>query len=289
MTSARLLDGKKLAAQVRKDLAQQISLGLAAGLARPGLATVLVGEDSASQVYVRSKRKACEECGIANFHEELPAKISPAALLEVIQALNENEGVHGILLQLPLPAGHDEAEALASILPAKDVDGFHPVNQGRLWQGTPGLRPCTPLGILRLFQETGLNLQGKKAVVVGRSNIVGKPVAALLLEQHATVSLCHSRTRDLAAEVAAADVVIAAVGRPGLIQGAWIQPGAVVFDVGINRLPNGRLVGDVVFEEASKRASWITPVPGGVGPMTIAMLMTNTVQAAWGEFAPTAS
>ncbi len=280
--SGRLLDGKALAARIREELQERVRRGLEAGRSRPGLATVLVGDDPASAVYVRNKRRACEQVGLANLHRQLPASTSSEALLDEIAALNADPAVHGILVQLPLPAGLDEAAILEAVDPAKDVDGFHPRNQGCLLQGRPALRPCTPRGILRLLDETGIELRGARAVVVGRSNIVGKPVALMLLERHATVVLCHSRTRDLAAEVGAADVVVAAVGVPQLIRGEWIRPGAVVVDVGINRTGDGRLTGDVDFEAARERASWITPVPGGVGPMTIAMLLQNTLEAAWG-------
>ncbi|TAH38536.1 MAG: bifunctional methylenetetrahydrofolate dehydrogenase/methenyltetrahydrofolate cyclohydrolase FolD [Planctomycetota bacterium] len=279
--AARILDGKALAARLRAELRTRIETGLAAGRPRPGLATVLVGDDPASHVYVRNKRKACEEVGIANVHHELAAATPPAALLALLRALNADPAVHGILLQLPLPAGHDQHLALETVASGKDVDGFHPLNQGRLLQGRPGLRPCTPLGVMRLLAETGVALAGKRALVVGRSHIVGKPVALLLLEQNATVTLSHSRTEDLAGEVGRAAVLIAATGKPGLIRGDWIRPGAVVIDVGINRLPDGRLTGDVEFEAAAQRAAWITPVPGGVGPMTIALLLHNTLEAAW--------
>ncbi|KAA3607784.1 MAG: bifunctional methylenetetrahydrofolate dehydrogenase/methenyltetrahydrofolate cyclohydrolase FolD [Planctomycetota bacterium] len=275
--NAKRLDGKALAATIREGLGQRVKAHTEAGGRAPGLATVLVGDDPASHVYVRSKRRACDAAGMVNVHRELPADADQAEVLKLIEALNQDKTVDGILVQLPLPAGMDENKVLAAVDPNKDVDGFHPVNQGRLLQGQPGLRPCTPVGIMRLLQETGASLKGAHAVVVGRSNIVGKPVALMLLEQHATVTLCHSRTRDLAAEVQRADVVVAAVGVPQLIQGSWIRDGAVVIDVGINRNEEGKLVGDVEFESASARASWITPVPGGVGPMTIAMLLQNTV------------
>ena len=220
---------------------------------------------------------------MGNFHYELADDVSQAALLAKIGELNADPQVHGILVQLPLPKGFDynEGEVLAAIDPAKDADGFHPANQGALMQGIPAPIPCTPKGVMRLLASTGMDLKGKKAVVVGRSNIVGKPVALLLLAEHCTVSICHSRTQNLAAEVAAADVVVAAVGVAQLVKGDWIKPGAVVLDVGINRDENGKLVGDVDFEGAAERAGWITPVPGGVGPMTIAMLLQNTLEAAW--------
>lgn len=284
-TKAQILDGKQLSAQVRAEIGEQIAAGLAAGKMRPGLATVLVGDDPASHIYVRNKRRACDETGMKNFHIELPADVGQAALLEQIHKLNNDDEVHGILVQLPLPKGldYDENEVLATIDPAKDADGFHPANQGALMQGTPAPIPCTPKGVMRLLAESGMELKGKRAVVVGRSNIVGKPVALLLLEQHCTVTICHSRTADLAAEVANADIVVAAVGVAELVKGNWIKPGAVVLDVGINRNAEGKLVGDVEFGPAADRAGWITPVPGGVGPMTIAMLLQNTLESAWGK------
>ena len=282
-SSAQILDGKALAARVRQELRDQIDAGMAAGRARPGLATVIVGEDPASQVYVRNKRRACEEVGMANFHTEMPADAGQEALLAEVARLNAEEAVHGILVQLPLPRGfdYDENAVLEAIDPAKDADGFHPLNQGALMQGRRAPVPCTPKGCMRLLAETGIETSGKKAVVVGRSNIVGKPVALLLLQQNCTVTVCHSRTADLAAEVGAADIVVAAVGVAELVRGSWIKPGAVVLDVGINRNEAGKLVGDVEFEAAAERAGWITPVPGGVGPMTIAMLLANTLEAAW--------
>ncbi|MBC8406583.1 MAG: bifunctional methylenetetrahydrofolate dehydrogenase/methenyltetrahydrofolate cyclohydrolase FolD [Planctomycetes bacterium] len=282
-TLAQILDGKQLSAQVRAQIGEQIQAGMGAGKARPGLATVLVGDDPASHIYVRNKRRACDETGMQNFHIELAEDVGQAALLQQIVELNLNPEVHGILVQLPLPKGfdYDENQVLATIDPAKDADGFHPANQGALMQGTPAPIPCTPKGVMQLLAESGMELKGKRAVVVGRSNIVGKPVALLLLEQHCTVTICHSRTTDLAAEVANADVVVAAVGVAELVKGAWIKPGAVVLDVGINRNADGKLVGDVEFGPAAARAGWITPVPGGVGPMTIAMLLQNTLEAAW--------
>ncbi len=276
--TARILDGKALAARVRQEIRERVESAVAGGRSRPGLATVLVGDDPASHIYVRNKRRACEEAGITNFHVELPATTPSAELLGRIRELDADPRIHGVLIQLPLPGGLDEEAALEAVSPAKDVDGFHPVNQGRLLQGRPGLRPCTPRGILALLDETGLDLRGRRVVVVGRSRIVGKPAALMLLERHATVTLCHSRTRELAEEVGRAEVVVAAAGVPALVRGEWIRPEAVVVDVGIHRTPTG-LTGDVDFPGAAARAAWITPVPGGVGPMTIAMLLRNTLEA----------
>jgi len=280
---ARILDGRAASRTLLESLREEVAAGLRAGRAQPGLATVLVGEDPASQVYVRNKRKACEQAGLRNVHHSLDAGAGQARLLALLRDLNADPAVHGILVQLPLPRGcdYDEHAVLAALNPAKDADGFHPASQGALVQGQPGPVPCTPRGVMHLLGLTGLSLAGKQAVVVGRSNIVGKPVALLLLREHATVTICHSRTRDLAAEVGRAEVLIAAVGSPRLVQGSWIRPGAVVVDVGINRLPDGSLCGDVDFAPAAQRADWITPVPGGVGPMTIAMLLRNTVDLAW--------
>ncbi len=277
---ATLIDGKAVAAAVRDEVRVEAAAFRAAHGRGPGLATVLVGDDPASATYVRNKRKACADCGIESIGHELPANTSQAALLAVVAALNARLDVDGILVQLPLPAGLDAGAVVEAIDPARDADGLHPANQGRLVAGLPGPRPCTPLGILRLLDSTGTDLKGARAVVVGRSNLVGKPVALLLLERHATVTICHSRTRDLAGEVARADVLVAAIGQPRFVQGAWIKPGATVIDVGTNRLADGKLVGDVDFAAACERAAAITPVPGGVGPMTIAMLLKNTVAAA---------
>jgi methylenetetrahydrofolate dehydrogenase (NADP+)/methenyltetrahydrofolate cyclohydrolase len=232
---------------------------------------------------VRGKRKACEEVGIHSVEHHLPATTSQEDLLALIAQLNADATVHGILVQLPLPKHIDESAVLVAISPRKDADGFHPVNVGALWLGKPAPRPCTPAGVMRLLDEAHVDLRGKRAIVVGRSHIVGKPMAALLLERHATVTIAHSRTADLAGEVGRADVVIAAVGKAEMIKGSWVKEGAVVIDVGINRQPDGKLVGDVEYAEASKRASAITPVPGGVGPMTIAMLLRNTVGLATSE------
>jgi methylenetetrahydrofolate dehydrogenase (NADP+)/methenyltetrahydrofolate cyclohydrolase len=246
----------------------------------PGLAVVLVGDDPASQVYVRGKTKAAREAGVEPFDHHLPATTSQQELLALVGRLNRDPAVDGVLVQLPLPAQIDASAVIEAIDPGKDVDGFHPENVGRLWSGAPRFVPCTPLGVMRLLAEAGTTVAGARAVVVGRSNIVGKPMAALLLAAHATVTLCHSRTADLAAEVGRADVLVAAIGKAELVRGAWIKPGATVIDVGMNRRPDGKLVGDVEFTAAAERAGAITPVPGGVGPMTIAMLLANTVASA---------
>lgn len=274
-----IIDGKAIAARVRVEVAE-VAANLTAGGRRPGLATVLIGDDPASHVYVRNKQRACEEVGIRSFGHRLGRDASIDSVLSVIAELAADQRVHGILVQLPLPATLDTNAVIDAIPPEKDVDGLHVVNQGRLFGGQPGLRPCTPLGVMRLLDEVGIPLVGSRAVVVGRSALVGKPVAMLLLERHATVTLCHSRTRDLAAEIGRADVVVAAVGQPAVIRGEWIREGSVVIDVGINRREDGRLAGDVEFERAVSRAAFITPVPGGVGPMTVAMLLANTVRAA---------
>jgi methylenetetrahydrofolate dehydrogenase (NADP+)/methenyltetrahydrofolate cyclohydrolase len=274
-----ILDGKAVARAVRAEAARDVDALRARGVV-PGLATVLVGDDPASRVYVGTKERACAEAGIQSFGRRLPASASTAELVRVVDELNRQPDVHGILVQLPLPDGVDGDAVIQAIAPAKDVDGLTAISQGRLLAGLPGLRPCTPLGIMRLIAETSSDLRGAQAVVIGRSLLVGKPVAVLLLERHATVTICHSRSRDLAAIVRGADVVVAAVGRPAMILGDWIKEGAVVIDVGINRIASGALVGDVDFGPASARAGWITPVPGGVGPMTVAMLLANTVAAA---------
>ena len=274
-----ILDGKAVAQAVRAEAARAVEALRARGIV-PGLATVLVGEDPASRVYVGSKERACTEIGMRSIGQRLPAETSTAELVACVRELNARSDVHGILVQLPLPARIDTDAVIQAIAPEKDVDGLTAISQGRLLAGLPGLRPCTPRGIMRLLAETGASLAGAHAVVVGRSLLVGKPVALLLLEQHATVTMCHSRTRDLAATVRSADVVVAAIGRPEMIRGEWVKEGAIVIDVGINRLTTGKLVGDVDFASARERAAWITPVPGGVGPMTVAMLLSNTVAAA---------
>jgi methylenetetrahydrofolate dehydrogenase (NADP+)/methenyltetrahydrofolate cyclohydrolase len=276
---SRILDGKAVAQAVRAEAARDVAALRARGVT-PGLATVLVGDDPASRVYVGSKERACTEIGMASIARRLPADTTTTALVALVAELNARSDVHGILVQLPLPDGIDTDAVIQAITPAKDVDGLTAVSQGRLLAGIPGLRPCTPRGVMRLLAETGRELAGADVVVIGRSLLVGKPVSLLLLEQHATVTMCHSRTRDLAAIVRRADVVVAAVGRPRMIRGDWIKEDAIVIDVGINRTAEGKLVGDVDFEGARERAGWITPVPGGVGPMTVAMLLANTVVSA---------
>jgi len=273
------IDGKRVAAAVRSEVRERVARLATRGVV-PGLATVLVGDDPASHLYVGNKEKACEEVGMRSFGHRLAASTEQAEVLALVHALGRRRDVHGILVQLPLPAALDARAVIEALPPEKDVDGLHPVNQGRLLAGEPGPRPCTPLGVLRLIDETGVPLKGARAVVVGRSLLVGKPMALLLLERHATVTVCHSRTVDLGAEVGRADVLVAATGQAGLVRGAWIRPGAVVIDVGMNRGPDGKLCGDVEFAAACERAAHITPVPGGVGPMTVAMLLANTASAA---------
>jgi methylenetetrahydrofolate dehydrogenase (NADP+)/methenyltetrahydrofolate cyclohydrolase len=275
-----LLDGKAVARKVRDEVAARAA-ELAGRLGRaPGLAVVQVGEDPASSIYVRNKRKAAAEAGIASFAHDLPATTSGSDLLALIERLNRDDRVDGILVQFPLPRALDATHVMDAIDPSKDVDGFHAVNTGLLAQKRPALRPCTPHGVIRLAAEYGIALRGLRATVVGASNIVGRPMALELLLAGATVTVCHTGTRDVQAEVARADLVVAAVGKPHFIPGSWIKPGAAVFDVGINRDPAGRMVGDVEYDGAAQRAGWITPVPGGLGPMTIAMLLSNAVEAA---------
>jgi len=276
--SAQVIDGRAVAAGVRERVARDVAELKADGV-EPGLATVLVGEDPASHVYVRMKRKACEEVGIASVHHEPPADVSAAELAALLEGLNADPGVSGILLQLPLPTHLDADNMTGAIDPAKDVDGLTPVSAGMLAQGRPGLVPCTPAGVMELLASAGVELEGARAVVLGRSQLVGRPLAQLLLAADATVTQCHSRTRDLAAVCREADVLVAAVGRPGTVTAQMVSDGAVVIDVGTNRTDEG-LVGDVDYESVAQKASAITPVPGGVGPMTIAMLLANTVRAA---------
>jgi len=277
---ATIIDGKAVAKEVQNQIKQEVD-----GLERrwglvPGLAVVLVGDDPGSHIYVRNKEKASKEAGIKSFEHLLPATISEKELLALVHQLNKDKRVHGILVQLPLPPHIHAEKIFEAIAPHKDVDGFHPVNLGMLALGGDGFRPCTPMGIMRLLEAAHCDPKGKHAVVVGRSNIVGKPVALMLLEKHATVTICHSRTSSLRDEVGRADILVVAIGKSGLVRGDWVKPGAVVIDVGVNRLPNGKLGGDVEFETAKDRASAITPVPGGVGPMTICMLLFNTLKAA---------
>ncbi len=278
--SAEILDGKAIAAEVRAEVAAKVAARLQAGKPAPGLAVVLVGENPASQVYVRNKRKACEEVGFHSELHERPASLSQAELLELVDSLNANPAIHGILVQLPLPAQIDPEAVIERILPTKDVDGFHPYNVGRLSLRMPVLRPCTPKGVMTLLERTGQTLEGLDAVVIGQSNIVGRPMALELLAARCTITVCHSRTKDLAEKARAADILVVAIGRERLVPGAWIKPGAMVIDVGMNRDAAGKLCGDVDFDAAQQHASWITPVPGGVGPMTIASLLENTLEAA---------
>lgn len=276
---AEIIDGKAIAAEMREEIARDTAELVAQGVT-PGLAVVLIGEDPASRVYVSMKEKACAAAGIFSDEYKLSAATSEAELLELIAKLNADQRIDGILVQLPLPEHIDESKVLEAISPRKDVDGFHPYNVGRLVTGNPLFQPCTPYGVMKMLQRTGVDLKGKEVVVVGRSNIVGKPVALMCLAEHATVTICHSRTADLPQKVAQGDVVIAAVGRPEMIKGSWIKEGAVVIDVGVNRVGEKKLVGDVDFAGAAERAAAITPVPGGVGPMTITMLLYNTLLSA---------
>src|SRR3990167_10982871 len=278
--TAKLIDGKAIAASLRQQIAQRVAERRQQGLRAPGLAVILVGSDPASQVYVSHKRKDCEEVGFVSQAYDLPATTSQDELMALIDRLNDEPSIDGILVQLPLPEHLDSSLLLERISPAKDVDGFHPYNICRLAQRIPRLRPCTPFGVMRLLQATGEALEGKEAVVVGASNIVGRPMSLELLLAGCTVTTCHHYTRDLAGHVARADVLVVAGGKPGMVKGDWIKPGAIVIDVGINRLPDGKLVGDVEFETAKQRAGWITPVPGGVGPVTVATLLLNTLEAA---------
>ncbi len=280
--NAQLIDGKAVAATLRAELRERVQRRTAAGQRPPGLAVILVGNDPASEVYVRNKVNACREVGVHSLSHELAETTPQPDLLALIDRLNADPAIDGILVQLPLPRHIDPETVIERIDPAKDVDGFHPYNVGRLAARLPLLRPCTPRGVMVLLESTGLPLKGLDAVIVGASNIVGRPMALELLLAGCTVTVCHRFTRDLAAQVARADLVIAAAGKPGLVRGDWIKPGAIVIDVGINRTEAGALVGDVEFEPAARRASHITPVPGGVGPMTIAMLLKNTVDAADG-------
>ncbi len=277
--TAKLLDGKSIAARLRQSVKKQVQARIDQGLRPPGLAVVLVGDDPASQVYVRHKRHACAEVGIISKSFDLSENTSQERLLALLDQLNEDNEIDGILVQLPLPDLMDSELVIERIVPEKDVDGFHPYNLGRLAVRMPLLRPCTPKGIMTLLAHAGIELVGLDAVIIGESNIVGRPMALELLNKRCTITVCHKYSLDLMAQVRNADIVVAAVGKPHLIPGDWIKPGAIVIDVGMNRLDDGRLVGDVDFVAASQHASWITPVPGGVGPMTVATLLENTLQA----------
>ena len=274
--TARILDGKKIAEGIKEKIAGEIS----GWKKKPGLATVLVGDNPASKVYVSMKNVACKKYGFYSREIHLPESISQKQLLEKVAELNKDDAIHGILVQLPLPPQIDENAILSAIKPEKDVDGFHPESLGKLIQGNPSFVPCTPRGVIHLIKSTGEKLEGKHAVIIGRSNIVGKPTAILLLQENCTVTVCHSRTTNLAEEVKKADIIVAAVGKPKLVTKEMVKQGAVVIDVGTTKLADGRLCGDVDFEGVKEKASWITPVPGGVGPMTIAMLLQNTFEAA---------
>ena len=276
--AAKILDGKVLSAEIKEAVARRVTAMKAQGVT-PGLAVILVGDDPASEIYVRNKGKGCEETGMLSRTIRMPAETSQEALEAVIEQLNADPAIHGILVQLPLPRHLDEQAALARILPEKDVDGFHLINAGHLLTGTEGVLPCTPKGALYMIRSTGEDLTGKEAVVIGRSNIVGKPMAMMLLQENCTVTLCHSRTKNLAEHTRRADILVAAVGKAGFVTADMVKPGAIVIDVGINRV-DGKVCGDVDFENVKETAGWITPVPGGVGKMTIAMLLSNTADAA---------
>lgn len=277
---AKILDGKSIADNLLKQLKSRVDTMLSSGKRRPGLAVILVGDDPASSIYVRNKRRACETTGFHSVSHDLPASTSQEKLLALIDQLNEDQEIDGILVQMPLPVHIDPESVVERIHPGKDVDGFHPYNIGRLALRIPVLRPCTPRGVMTLLNSTGEELRGKNAVVVGASTTVGRPMALELLLAGCTVTVTHSATRDLPSFVKQAEILVVAVGKPEMVKGDWIQPGAMVIDVGINRLDNGKLCGDIAFETARERASWITPVPGGVGPMTVATLLENTVDAA---------
>ena len=276
--TAKIIDGKALAQQIRKEIAKKVASRTEQGLSVPGLAVIQVGSDPASKIYVKNKQKACDDVGFASFAYDYPSSTTEE-LLSLIDELNQRADVHGILVQLPLPDNIDKTKVLERIDPRKDVDGFHPYNIGHLLQRDPILRPCTPYGVVKMLESTGINLSGLNATVVGASSIVGRPMALELLLLGCTTTITHSRTVDLEKHVRNADIVVAGVGIPNYVKGEWIKPGAIVIDVGINRLPDGKLVGDVEFDVASQYAGWITPVPGGVGPMTVAMLMSNTLEA----------
>lgn len=277
--TAQIISGTALAKEMKSAIAEQITQQVAKGARAPGLAVILVGSDPASEVYVSNKRKSCAEIGIYSKSYDLPEQTSEADLLALIEQLNQDESIDGILVQLPLPKQIDSTKVIEAIVPHKDVDGFHPYNVGRLCQRIPTLRSCTPYGVMKLLETTGVDLYGKHAVIVGASNIVGRPMAMELLLGGCTVTVTHRFTKDLASHIRQADILVVAVGKPNFIPGEWIKEGAIVIDVGINRNSEGKLTGDVAYEEAQQRASFITPVPGGVGPMTVAMLMQNTLQA----------
>lgn len=278
--AAQLIDGKAVAAKKKEEVRLRVEQRLKKGLRQPGLAVVLVGDNAASQIYVRNKRRACEAAGILSYSQDLPDDTSQSELLALIDKLNNDPTIDGILVQLPLPSQISQSTVVKQIQPEKDVDGFHPFNMGRLAQGSPLLRPCTPYGIMTALEHYGIEVAGKDAVVIGRSIIVGRPMALELIIASATTTVCHSRTANLQAQVERAEILVVAIGKAEAIPGAWVRPGAVVIDVGMNRGPDGKLLGDVGFAAARERASWITPVPGGVGPMTVAMLIANTLQAA---------
>jgi len=279
MMASNIIDGKKIAAELRKEIAREVADITALHNRAPGLAVIIVGHDPASEVYVKHKQTACHEVGIQSQKFALPSSITQADLLALIERLNNDIHIDGILLQLPLPAHFDADVLLEAIVPSKDVDGFHPYNIGRLAQRRPALRPCTPFGVMHLLNHVQCDFKNSDAVVIGSSNIVGRPMALELLFAGATVTICHSNTRDLVKHLQSADIIVSAVGKPEFIKGEWLKEGVTIIDVGITRLASGRLVGDVEFESAQKRAKWITPVPGGVGPMTVAMLLKNTLLA----------
>jgi len=277
--TGRIIDGRTIAEELKREVRAQSAALLARGLRPPGLAVILVGDDAASQIYVRNKRRACEECGIVSVSHDLPRSITQTELLALIQEMNRDPAIDGILVQVPLPDHIDQKIVIDTIDPAKDVDGFHPYNVGRLAVRNPLIRPCTPYGCIKLLDAIGVSARGLHSVVVGASNQVGRPMALELLLAGATVTIAHRFTTDLAAQVGRADILVVAVGKPGIVRGEWIKPGAIVIDIGINRREDGKLFGDVEFDKARERASWITPVPGGVGPMTVAVLMKNTLEA----------
>ena len=278
--SATIIDGKQIAADLKESIRQEVESRIEKGLRRPGLAVVLVGDDPASAVYVNSKRKSCEAAGFVSKAFIKPTTMTQDELFALIDELNADDEIDGILVQLPLPEHINGDEVIERILPEKDVDGFHPYNVGRLALRMPLLRSCTPKGIMTMLEKTGMDLVGQDAVIIGQSNIVGRPMALELLAARCTITVCHSRTKDLEDKVKGADIVVAAVGIPNFVPGSWVKEGAIVIDVGINRLDNGKLVGDVDFHTAAEKASWITPVPGGVGPMTVATLLENTLESA---------